>query len=198
MAKVVVKSKVKKAKRKFPVDIMAPEYLNSVKLSSSNVTDLNSLVGMSSKVNMMYVTGNVKNQNIRLTFLVTEVNSGLAKTQVKVYEQIAYYLGRFVKKGSDLIDDSFIVKSKEGYSVRVKPFIVTKMNTSALTKSLLRAKTKELLLKEALETSYNDLMSSVIQGRIQITLRNELKKIFPLKTFEFKKVSLENMEANLE
>ena len=192
MAKVVVKSKAKKIKRKYPVEIRAPEYLNSVKLSSSNVTDLNLLVGMSSKVNMMYVTGNVKNQNIRLTFIVTEVSSGLAKTQVKTYEQIAYYLGRFVKKGSDLVDDSFVCKTKDKLSVRVKPFLVTKLNTSTLTKSLLRAKTRELVSKEAKESSYDEFMSSVIQGKIQVALRNDLKKIFPLKALEFRKVSLEN------
>ena len=57
MAKVVVKSKVKKVKRKFPVKVQAPEYLSSKVLGESNVTDLNSLLGKTSKMNMMYVTG---------------------------------------------------------------------------------------------------------------------------------------------
>lgn len=194
MAKVVVKTKAKKVKKKYPVDIVAPDYLNSVKLSSSKVSDLNSLVGMSTKINMMYVTGNVKNQNVRLTFKITQVNSGLAKTEVKTYEQIPYYLGRFVKKGSDLIDDSFVCKSKDNYVIRVKPFIVTKMNTSILTKSLLQAKTREYISKQAQSSSYGEFMGAVIQGRIQIALRNELKKIFPLKALEFRKVGFDYKE----
>ena len=122
MAKVVVKSKVKKAKRKFPVEIKAPEFLNSVTLGHSEVTDLNALVGKTSKMNLMYITGNVKNQNVRLTFGITEASSGLAKTTVKSYEQIPYYLGRFVKKGSDLVEDSVVSTTKDGQNVRVKPF----------------------------------------------------------------------------
>ena len=191
MAKVVVKSKVKKVKRKYPVEIIAPEYLNSAKLGSSQVTDLNSLSNKTIKMNLMYVTGNVKNQNIRLVFKVDEVSSGLAKTQVKSYEQIPYYLGRFVKKGSDLIEDSFVCKSKDGQDIRIKPFIVTKANTSGLTINLVRSKAKEVISKDVASKTYDEFISAVIMGKEQINYRNELKKLFPLKAFEFRKVSLE-------
>ena len=162
-----------------------------MKIGKSDVTDLNAAVGKTSKVNMMYVTGNVKNQNIRLTLVIDEVSSGLAKTKVKTYEQIPYYLGRFVKAGSDLVEDSFVCTSNDGQKIRVKPFIVTKMNTSALTNSLLRSKTKELVTKVIESRSYDDFISSVISGEEQIALRNGLRKIFPLKALEFKKISLE-------
>lgn len=191
MAKVVVKSKAKKVKRKFPVEIVAPEYLNSVSLGKSEVTDLSQLEGKTAKINMMYVTGNIKNQNIRLVFRVTEVSSGLAKTQVCGYYQIPYYLGRFVKKGSDLIEDSFVAQSKDGKDVRVQPFIVTKMNVSNLVLGSLREKSKELIVKEISSLTYNDFINSVINGKIQNLFRNELKKIYPLKSFEFRDVELQ-------
>lgn len=191
MAKVVVKSKVKKAKRKFPVEIKAPEYLNSTLLGTSQVTDLSQLVGRTSKMNLMYVTGSARNQNIRLTFRVEEVSSGLAKTTVKTYEQVPYYLGRFVRKGSDLIEDSFVVTTKDNKEVRVKPFVVTKVNTTGLVASALRAKVHELVAKQCSEENYEEFISGVIYGKIQNSFRNELKKVFPVKTFEFKKVQLE-------
>lgn len=190
MAKVVVKSKVKKVKRKYPVEVKAPEYLNSYVLGRSEVTDLNAMIGRTAKVNLMYITGNVKNQNIRLTFRVSEVASGLAHTEVIKYEQIPYYLGRFVRKGSDLIEDTFTVKSKDGKEVTLKPFIVTKMNTSSLVISAVRKKLKELIEKELSERTYEEFLSSVIGGKVQISLRNEIKKIFPLKALEFRKVEI--------
>ncbi|MCA9486778.1 hypothetical protein H6501_00600 [Candidatus Woesearchaeota archaeon] len=191
MAKVVVKSKVKKVKRKFPVELKAPEYLNSMSLGTSNVTDLPSLVGKCVRMNLMYVTGSVKNQNVRLVFTVTEAASGLAKTHVTEYEQIAYFLSRFVKKGSELLEDSFVVTSKDGVGIRVKPFVVTKGTASTLVKSALRAKARELVEKDASSKTIGEFMSSVIVGKGQNEYRNELKKIFPLKSFEFRKVSVE-------
>lgn len=191
MAKVVVKSKIKKVKKKFPVEFVAPEFLNSKSLGSSNVSDLNSLVGKTTKVNMMYISGNVKNQNVRLIFKVSEVNSGLAKTKVVEYSQIPYYLGRFVKTGSDLIEDSFVVVSKDGVNIRVKPFVVTKKNTSQMTLSALRLELRNLISKEAASKDFDEFMSSVIFSKIQATFRNEVKKIFPVKVLEFKKVNIE-------
>lgn len=190
MAKVVVKSKAKKAKRKFPVDIVAPEFLGYVKLGSSQVTDLSSLVGKTAKLNLMYVTGIAKNQNIRLRFKIVDVASGLAKTTVSYYEQIPYYLSRFVKEGSDLVEDSFTVKSKDGVSLLVKPFIVTKMRTSYLISSKIREKVREIFMKEASGSVYDDLIASVISGKIQVLLRSEVKKIFPVKAFELRKVEM--------
>lgn len=192
MAKVVVKSKVKKVKRKFPVKIQAPEYLNSVELGTSQVTDLSLLPGKRAKVNLMYVTGNIKNQNIRLTFKITDVTSGLAQTTVCVYDQIPYYLGRFLKPGSDLIEDSFEVKTKDGKEIRLKPFIVTKMNASKTVLSSMRVKAREIMEKEIATKDYDEFISSIVFGKIQNVFRNELKAIFPLKALEFRKVELLN------
>lgn len=187
----MVKSKVKKTKRKFPVEIVAPEFLNSKRIGSSEVTDLNSLVGKTTKVSMMYITGSVKNQNVRLTFKINEVNSGLAKTQLSMYQQIPYYLGRHVKANSNLIEDSFVVKSKDGLDVRIKPFIVTKQMASGLVKSVIRNETKKIIGNELASKTYNEFMNEVIGGKVQIGFRNALKVILPLKAFEFKKISLE-------
>ncbi len=190
MAKVIVKTKVKKVKKKYPIEIKAPEYLNSFHIGNSQVTDLASTVGKTSKINLMYVTNNVKNQNIRLTFRIIEVASGLAKTEVVVYEQIPYYLGRHVKAGSELIEDSFSVKSKDGREVVLKPFIVGKENASSLIKSLLRKKTRELVSKELEKTNSDEYMAAVINGKVQTVYKNEIKKIFPIKALEFRMIQI--------
>ncbi len=190
MAKVVVKTKVKKVKRKFPVEILAPEYLDSVHLGTTQTSDLTTFVGKTLKINMMYVSGNVKNQNIRLTFKINEVSSGKANTIVSSYEQIPYYLGRFIKSGSDLVEDSIELISKDNKKILVKAMMVTKNNISSSVISALRLKSRELFQKELESKSYDEFMSSLIGGKIQNQFRNELKMIFPLKTFEFKKVEL--------
>lgn len=188
---VVIKSKAKKAERKYPVQLVAPDYLNSIKVGEAQVSDLDAFVGKTAKINLMYITNNVKNQNIRLTFKVIDVKSGLAKTTVSHYEQIAYYLGRFVKAGSDLLEDSVVATSADGKKVRVKPFIVTKSQATGMILSALRKVAREQIAKELSQVTFDEFMSSVISGKVQNVLRNEVKKIFPLKTFEFKKVELD-------
>ena len=191
MAKVVVKSKVKKVKRKFPVEIKAPESMNSVSLGKVQVSDLGKFAGKSIKMNLMYVTKSARNQNIRVAFRVTEVSSGVAKTELVSYEHISYYLNRFVKAGSDLVTDSFVCKSKDGKSVRVKPFVVTKMNTSASVLASIRDKIRELVGAEVSGITAEEFVVNVTNNKFQLALRNEVKKIFPLKALEFKMVVVE-------
>ena len=190
MAKIAIKKQTKKLKKKFPVEFVAPAVFNSKSLGNTNVTDLNATVGKTIKMNMMYVAENVKFQNIRLTFKVTEVDSGKAKTQVSKYEQIPYYLSRFVKKGSDLIELNVDIETKDKENVLTKLFIVTRDNVSQLVLTEIRAKAQELVQKEAQSSNYEDFISNVVYGKLQNNLRAELKKITPIKVFEFRKTQL--------
>ncbi len=191
MAKVVVKKAVKKVKRKFPVEIKAPESFNSMVLGKSQVSDLGTLAGKSLKVNLMYVTGNIKNQNVRLIFRVNDVHSGVAKTEVVSYIQIPYYLNRFVKSGSDLVEDSFVAVSKDGKNVRVKPFAITKMNASGMILTSIRAAIKDVVTKDLMTKTAEEFINAVTYGKVQVGYRNEVKKVFPLKAFEFRKIIIE-------
>lgn len=191
MAKVVVKSKVKKIKRKFPVEIKAPEVFNNISLGKTSTTDLKLFIGKTVKMNLMYITKSVKNQNVRMLFKVIDVDSGVAKTEVKSYEQIAYYLKRFIKAGSDLVEDSFVCKSKDGKNVRVKSFVVTKKSTSSMILSDLRSKIEELVSSDVSKFTAEEYIHNVAMGKVQLGYRNELKKISPLKAFEFRKVVVE-------
>lgn len=189
--KVVVKSKIKKVKRKFPIEIKAPAVYNSMTLGRSQVTDIKTVIGKTIKLNLMYVTKSVRNLNARIAFRVNEVNAGVANTVIVSYMQIPYYLSRFVKTGSDLVEDSFVCESKDGLSIRVKPFIITKKNTSVLIATAIRTQAREIIAKEVASGSAEEFVYSVASGKVQKTFRNDLKKIFPLKAFEFKKVEIE-------
>ncbi|MFT4244577.1 MAG: hypothetical protein ACMXYB_03955 [Candidatus Woesearchaeota archaeon] len=190
MAKVVVKQKVKKVKRKFPVEFIAPEIFNFKSLGQASVSDLNKSVGKTIKINMMYVADSVKFQNIRLTFRVSEVDSGKAKTEISKYEQVPYFLSRFIKKDSDLVEVNEYVTTKDNKEVLTKLFIVTKHNESQLVLREIRAKVKELVAKEATDVNYNDFISNIVYSKVQQKIRNDLKKITPIKVFEFKKTEL--------
>jgi ribosomal protein S3AE len=191
MAKVVVKKAAKKVKRKFPVEIKASESFNSIVLGKSEVSDLTTLPGKTIKVNLMYVTGNIKNQNVRLVFRINDVHAGVAKSEIVSYQQIPYYLNRFVKSGSDLVEDSFVAVSKDGKNVRIKPFAITKMNTSGMVLTSLRNKIQEVIIADVLTKTAEDFISGVTYGKVQTGYRNEVKKVFPLKAFEFKKIIIE-------
>lgn len=196
MAKIAIKTKAKKVKRKFPVEIKAPGIFKSISLGKSQITDMASLVGKTIKINLMYITKSVKNQNVRLIFSVNEVNAGVAKTEIKSYVQIPYYLNRFLKAGSNLIEDTHTYTSKDHKEIIVKPFIVTRNNVSSMLASAIRSKTRELITSELKVKTADEFIFSITNGRVQLAFRNELKKIFPLKAFEFKRLDIKQKNQN--
>lgn len=192
MAKVVVKQKTKKIKKKFPVEFIAPELFNSKSLGHTQISDLNKTIGKNITLNMMYIAESVKFQNIRLTFKVTSIDSGKAQTQIAKYEQVPYFLSRFVKKDSNLIEVNQVIITKDNFEVIVKMFIVTKNHVSQLVLGQIRHQAKKLIEEEAKHVVYSDLMGGIIYSKYQQKLRNDLKSITPIKVFEFKKTELIN------
>lgn len=190
MAKVKVKTRTKTAKKKFPVRYESPEFLGSVNLGEYNVTSLEKLKGKKLMLNLMFLTKNVRHQNVRLYFRVTDVHTGVAKTEVCNYEVISYYLSKMLRKGTTLIEDNFVAENKEERKLKISPFIVTKNQVSGTVKTEIRKKVRELLSDYMKKSTAEEVYNGVITGNLQSYLRNEIKNIVPVKALDFKKIQL--------
>ena len=192
MAKVIVKKAIKKVKRKFPIEILSPENFNRKVLGNTEVINTANLLGKKIKMNLMYLTDKIRNQNITLTFKIDKVESDKATTKVVKYEQVSYYLSRNLKKGCSLIEDSFEVKSKDNVSFKIKPFVVTRNYISLLVKRNLRKEVQKLILEYVSEVDSKTLFQDIVSEKLQISVKSEIKKITQIKTFEFKKLEAES------
>ena len=190
--KVVIKSKQKTAKKKFLVEIMAPEIFGKIKLGKSSFTDLKNVVGKVIKMNLMYVLGSSRNQNIRVRFILSDVDNGVCRTEIKEYEHISYFLTKQLKSGSTLVEDTINLTSKDGKEFVIKPFLVFKNQISSLTKTAIRKKIQEHLKEESLKVNFDSFVLNVINNQVQIELKNLIRNISLAKVMEFKKITLKN------
>ena len=174
MAKIVVKNKVRKVKRKFQIETFSPEFLKKVSLGKSQITDIRTFVGKTIKMNLMYLTGKMRSQNIRLTFRVDKVESEKAQTHVCNYEYVSYNLKRFLKKDSDLIEDSFKVETSDKREITIKPFMVTKNKASSMVKTKLRTQAKEELINYIKTISASKVFEESLNEKLQIKIRNDI------------------------
>lgn len=194
MVKVKIKSKAVKAKKKFPVRIKAPEYLNNFLLGESNVSSLENLEGKTCLIGLMFVTKSIKHKNVRMKFRVNEVSSGEAKTEACLYEMLPYYLSRTLRAGKPLVEDRFEVMSKDERVLVFKTFIVLQNKTSQEIKSEVRKLVRDSLTAFCLKTSAEDVFKVVIDNTMQNTLQSDIKKVAQVKNLEFRKVELKKIE----
>ena len=190
MVKIKVKTKVKKVKRKFPVEFISPRFLGHKNIGKSNVSDLNSLVGRIIKMNFMYITGSMRNQNVKLSFRVTKVESQKASSEVSKYEQVAYLLAKKLRKNSTLVEDVIKAKSKDKREVIIKPFVITRQKISSQVATNLRLKIREEIIDEITNTNQETIIEDVINNKFQTLIKSKVQKITPLKHFEIKKAEV--------
>ena len=93
---------------------------------------------------------------------------------------------RLVRKVRNKIDDSFIAETKDKIKIKIKPFMITRGRTSKSKLTAIRKLSKELLTKFVNETSFEDFIREVGSFRIQIKLKQTLRKIYPLGLYEIR------------
>ncbi len=170
-----------KWKKKKWIEIYAPKEFNNMLLGESLVMSADQLMGKTVEANLMTLTGDIKKQNVNVKFLVTEVKDNKAKTIVTSYKITPASIKRMVRRSRDRVDHSFVAESKDGFSVRIKPLIITRNNTSKAVLTTLRKKAEFLLTKYLNKVKFQDFISDVIIHKIQKELRAQLSEVYPLR-----------------
>ena len=191
---MAVKTKGKQ-KKKVWVSVYAPEILNKAFLGETIVSEPQSLIGRKMTLNMSTVTGDMRKQNMEVKFLVTGVVDHKASTEVVGTSLTNSYLKRLVRKGKSKIADSFVIKTKNGSDIRVKPAIVTNKITSSSLNTRLRLEAKSLLEELAKTKSDSELFNLQISQKIQKELKDKLSKIYPLRYVDISKMLVVNSKV---
>ena len=188
MAKTIA-PKVKKRKKRW-IPLVAPESLNSRPLGECFTFEPEMVKGRYVTLNYMTLTGEPKKQHINISFRVVDVKDGKAITQVVRYFIVPSSLRRFVRKGKEKVDNSFVAKTSDDKYVRIKPLLVTNSKTHRSVITNLRTTTQKLLQNVIVTYPYTRLIEEVITYKLQKYLRDNLHKIYPIKICEIRDMTL--------
>jgi small subunit ribosomal protein S3Ae len=189
MAKKII-TKLKRQKKKW-LSILAPKLYNENHLGESFVHDESELMGKRIKVSLMNLVNNMRKQNVHLLFEVNKVSNATGQTKIIGYSMSNSLIKRAVRSGKTRIDDSTNYKSKNGFLIRIKPFILTNNRAPKGVAQNLRRKIKELLKDSLKQMTHEQFFNALVKGDFQKNLRSKLTKIFPLRTFEIRLAKIE-------
>lgn len=176
----------KKKKRWLP--IYSTKQFNNVEIGETLASEPSSLIGKNVSVSLMNLTQDIKSQNTKITFKITESKNDRFTTEIVRYELSQFSLKRMVHKDKDKIDDSFKATTKDNIKIRVKPFIVTKSSTKRSVLTSLKKKSQELLAEAIKKADYDTFMEDVIRFKVQSAIKRELSKIYPLTQFQIRRL----------
>lgn len=189
-AKAAADLKKQKKKRWFPM--VAPETFQSRVIGEILLDDSSQLMNRTVKVNMMQLMGDMKKQNMNVMFKVTDVKEGKGYAQAVKFEVSAFSLKRLAKREKDKLSDSFVVKTGDGKLVRIKTVMVTNAITNGAVQATL-VKTCRAVCKEIVnKIKFEQLIVDLVTYKFQKDARDALHKVYPLRNFDVKMLSLEN------
>lgn len=175
---------MQKKKRWF--NVVAPQEFKSVSLGETPALEPDNLKGRTFKLNLMTITKDMKKQSFSVKFRTTEVKGNDVHTELIRYEMGNVHVKRVVKKGKDKVDDSFVVQTKDGVKVRLKPLLITRNKVQNSVKTTLRKSVRELLQEQFKQKDYSQVVTALIRYELQSKIKSEMKKVYPLAFVEFR------------
>lgn len=176
----------KKKKKKHWYEIDAGKQFNDKKLGESRAYNSQDLLGKVLRVNLMSLTNEPKSQYITLYFKVKNVTNNGCSAEIIDYKINNAHIKRLTRKTSNKLEDSFLVKSKDGVSFKIKPLILTKYKSNKSALTALRLKAREFVTDFFSRTDSSQVFSSIIYNKLQMELKKNIRKIFPVAICEVK------------
>nr|AIF00811.1 ribosomal protein S3Ae (RP-S3Ae, RPS3A) [uncultured marine group II/III euryarchaeote KM3_139_C07] len=196
MAKV--KKKVLKSKKKFWFQVVAPKMFGEQVIGESYVSDSQLMNKKNLTVNLRALTDDIKNQNVKIGFVVNDVREHKAHCSIISYKLLPAAIKRMISRGKVRVDDFFVGKTSDNVSVRIKMIMVTINVTSNSVVTHMRKEARELLRQRISKLTYDGLLQELIAHRLQFSLKKELKKVYPLRACEIRSLTLEGKKRVVE
>lgn len=162
------------------IKVISPKILNNVEIGETLCTDPNKAIGRVVEVSVGSLVNDMRRNHMKLKLRIKQVENGQASTEVIGYDTVKAYIKRAVRKGRSKIEDSFVSECKNKVKVRIKPLIITRYKAKRSVLTELRKRIKEFYLEFCKKINYEELISSIINNKIQKDLKKVLKKIFPV------------------
>ncbi len=166
-------------KKKNWYTIVAPKVFNEIEVGETSGFDGKDIIGRTVKSSLMNFTRNIKKQSITVTLKLTDVKEKKALTEISSFTTSPSAVKRMVRRRRDKVEDSFVVKTKDGKMVRVKPMVLTRSNASNSTLTAVRHAVRYFFINKIMKLSYGEFVDLVLNDRLVKDIKSFVSVIFP-------------------
>lgn len=172
-------------------DLIAPEQFDRTELGSTFADEPDKVYGRTVEVTLGDITGDQGENNTKLTFKVNDVSSDAAYTEFIKHELARDYVRSLVRRGASKVDVAITVLTTDDYRVQLQPVAFTTKKADRNQEKAIRRVMIDLVEEAAAERTFDELVDSVIEGRLSSAIYGEAKTIYPLRRVEVQKLTLE-------
>ena len=167
--------------------IRTPEYLENRDIGTTPAESPELLIGRTVQPTLYDLTGNFDQIHVKLIFKVLEVVGQEAKTVFHGHEWSSDYLRGLVRRGTSRIDWIGPILTKDDYLMRISVIVFTTSRAKTSQEHSVRQAIERVIRTHAKKHVFDDLVTKVILGDLASEVREEVKKIIPIRECEIRK-----------
>ena len=179
-------------------DLIAPEQFDRTELGSTFADEPDKVYGRTVEVTLGDITGDQGENNTKLTFKVNDVSSDAAYTEFVKHELARDYVRSLVRRGASKVDVAITVLTTDDYRVQLQPVAFTTKKADHSQERAIRRLMIDMVRDAAKERTFEELIDSVVEGRLSSAIYAEAKEIYPLRRAEIMKTTLEASPEEIE
>ena len=172
-------------------DVLAPEQFDRAELGETVADEPDKVLGRNIETTLGDIRNDASENNTKLEFKITEVASDSAYTEFIKHELTRDYLRSLVRRGSSKVEAYITVLTTDDYRIQVQPVALTTKQADASQKKAIRRTMIDLVEEAGAERTFEDLLDSIVEGRLSSAIYSEAKTVYPLRRVEVAKATLE-------
>jgi len=181
---------VKKVKAKQWIKILCPPVFGNKEIGETTTDEPEKVIGRKLTISAIDVLNDYNKYYLKLSFKIKEIKDGKALTDFDGLECTRDYIARMVVRRVRRIDCVVDSETSDKRKLRVKMIVVTRKKIKKIAEKEMRKKLSEIILNTLNSNSFDDVIKKLISDDFKEKIKQELKKIYPVRYFEFRKVEV--------
>ncbi|WP_135663687.1 30S ribosomal protein S3ae [Halorhabdus rudnickae] len=171
--------------------VLAPEEFDRAEIGETLADEPQKAIDRTIETTLGDLRNDAGENNTKLTFRITDIGSDTAYTEFIKHELTRDYLRSLVRRGSSKVEAYVTVLTTDDYRVQIQPVALTTKKADASQEQAIREQMVDMIEEAAEERTFEDLIDSVVEGRLSSAIYNEATTIYPLRRVEIQKATLE-------
>lgn len=172
-------------------NLVAPEMFGKANIGETVADVPEKLVGRVVEVTLGELTNDLTKQNIKLVLKVDSVGGDSAYTKFIGHQLTQDYLRSLVKRQTSSVESNISVKTKDDYTIRVKPSCFTIKRARANQVKEIRQIMNNVIMSRAKELDMAQFVQEIVTGKLSAGIYHDVKPIYPLRRVEVRKTEIE-------
>jgi len=185
----VAKAEGWKAKQWY--NLVAPDMFGKASIGETVADVPEKLIGRVIEVTLGELTNDMSKQNIKLLLKVDRVGGDTAYTKFTGHQLTQDYLRSLVKRQTSSIETNISVKTKDDYTIRVKPSCFTIKRARANQVKAIRSIMNGVIAARAKELDMEQFVQEMVTGKLSANIYHDVKPVYPLRRVEVRKTEIE-------